>query len=262
MKYFNVFLTGIKETIVYRAEFFSGLLAAFLNLLVLWFAWNAVFAASGLQVIGGFTISLMITYLIISSCLRPLTYTDIEYEMESDVRTGGISVFLTKPVSYPLFRLFKGFSNTVFHIITNVIPIFLVSILLIKISLPLNVVFFLISVFLAYFVNYFLAFLTGMWAFFSVGSIWGIKLSKQIVTDIMSGAVIPLVLFPQWFINIANLLPFQAIFNIPLLIYIGKIVGIDIFYSFIQQIFWILVLGSLSYVAWKRAEKKIVVQGG
>jgi ABC-2 type transport system permease protein len=107
-----------------------------------------------------------------------------------------------------------------------------------------------------------MAFLVGMWAFFSVGSVWGIKLSKNIISDIMSGAVIPLVLFPQWFVNIANLLPFQAIFNIPLSIYIGRITGINVFFSYAQQIFWIFVLGSLSYVAWKRVEKKIVVQGG
>lgn len=262
MKYFRVFITGLKETIAYRADFFSGLLAAFINLLVLWFAWNAVFAASGVEIIGGFTLSLMITYLIISSCMRPLTYTDIEYEMESDVKTGGISIFLTKPVSYPLFRLFKGFSNTVFHIFTNVIPIFFVSVLLISISLPVNSIFFLVSMFLGYFVNYFLAFLIGLWAFFSVGSVWGIKLSKNIISDVMSGAVIPLSLFPQWFVNVANLLPFQAIFNIPLLIYIGKIAGTSIFYSFVQQIFWIIVLGSLSYIVWKKVENKVVVQGG
>ena len=262
MKYLDVVAAGIKETIAYRTEFFAGLLGAFINLGVLWFAWNAVFAASKLEVIGGFSLSTMITYLVISSCLRPLTYSDIEYEMEEDVRSGAISTILTKPVSYPLFRISKGFSNTIFHLITNVLPIFMVSILLIKISMPVDVLFFLISVFLGYIVNYLLAFLTGMWAFWSIGSIWGIKLSKQMISDVMSGAIIPIYLFPVWFQGIAQLLPFQAVFNIPISIYIGKITGIGIFYSLIQQFAWIFILAFLSYLAWKFAERRVVVHGG
>lgn len=262
MKYLDLTVIGLKETMAYRAEFFAGLISALINLTVLWFVWNAVYAASGSAVIGGFTLSAMMTYLVISSCLRPLTYSDMEYDFEWDVKTGGISTILTKPISYPLYRIFKGFSNTIFAIATNILPVFLISILLIGISMPVNFGFFIISVVLAFFVNYLMAFLTGLWAFYSTGSVWGIKLSRQVISDIMSGAMIPLSFFPIWFVNIANLLPFQAIFNIPLSIYLGRIVGVDILYSFIQQIAWLAILGTLCYLAWKRVERKIVVHGG
>jgi len=262
MKYLDVTIAGIKERMVYRMHFFIGLVAALINLLVLWFVWNAVFAASETAIIGGFTLSAMITYLVVSSCLRPLTYSGMEYKVEWDVRIGRISTLLTKPVSYPIFRIFEGFSSTVFNLIINVLPIFLISVLLITISPPVNILAFLIAVTLGYFVNYLMIFLTGMWAFWSTGSVWGLKLSREVITDIMSGAIIPLYFFPDWFANIAKLLPFQTVFHIPLSIYLGKIAGIDIFYSLIQQLVWLAILGFLSYFVWKIAERKVIVHGG
>lgn len=262
MKYLDLTIIGLKEAIIYRTEFFAGLVAALINLTVLWFAWNAVYAASGSAVMSGFTLPMMITYLVVSSCLKPLNYSNIEYDFEWDVKTGRISTILTKPVSYPLFRIFKEFSVTIFTTITNLLPVFLISTLLIGISPPVNPLAFLISVILGYFVNFLIAFLAGMWAFYSTGSVWGIKISRQVISDIMSGAVIPLSFFPTWFVGIANLLPFQTVFNLPLSIYLGKIVGVDIFYSFVQQIVWLVILGVLCYLVWKRVEKKVVVHGG
>ena len=262
MKYLDLTVIGLKQAIAYRTEFFAGLVAALINLTVLYFAWNAVYAASASTVIGGFTLSTMMTYLVVSSCLRSLTYSGLEYDFEWDVRTGGISTILTKPVSYPLFRIFKGFSNTIFTMVTSILPIILISVLLIGISPPINSLAFLISVVLGYFVNYFMIFLTGMWAFYSTGSVWGISLSRRVISDIMSGAVIPFSFFPVWFVSIANLLPFQTMFNLPLSIYLGKIVGIDILYSFVQQIVWLVILGALCYLVWKRVERKVVVHGG
>jgi ABC-2 type transport system permease protein len=262
MKYIDITISGVKEALVYRADFFIGLLNGLINLLVLWFIWNAVFAASEVSTIGGFTLSAMMTYVVISASLKPLTYPGIEHRIEWDVRDGRISTLLTKPMSYPLFRIFKGFSHAIFVSITNVLPIVFISILLIGISAPVNVLAFLISVILGYFVNYMLAFLTGMWAFWSEGSVWGLKLSREVIMDIMSGALIPLYFFPTWFFNIAVLLPFQTIFHIPLSIYLGKITGINIFYSISQQIIWLMILGSLTYFIWKKAEKKVIVHGG
>jgi len=260
--YLDVTALGIKEMLAYRTEFFARLVGALINLAVLWFVWNAVFAASGLAVISGFSLSAMITYLVVSSCIGPLINSGFEYEIEWDVRTGRLSTILTKPVSYPIFRIFKGFSNTIFTLITNVLPIFLISILLINISLPVNFLAFLISVVLGYFVNYFMVFLTGMWAFWSTGSVWGLSLSRRMISDVMSGALIPLYFFPTWFADIARLLPFQTVFHIPLSIYLGKIVGIDIFYLFVQQVIWLVILGFLSYFVWKIAERKVIVHGG
>jgi ABC-2 type transport system permease protein len=78
----------------------------------------------------------------------------------------------------------------------------------------------------------------------------------------MAGAMIPIYLFPEWLKKIAYFLPFQAIFNVPLSIYVGKITGYEILVGVGMQLFWLSVLAILSFGAWKIAEKKIIVHGG
>ena len=87
-------------------------------------------------------------------------------------------------------------------------------------------------------------------------------MARHTVSDLFSGAMIPIFLFPAFLMNIAYLMPFQAIYNIPLSIYIGKITGFDILNSIFVQIFWLAVLSAISYLVWKKAENKIVIQGG
>ncbi|MFH1473323.1 MAG: hypothetical protein ABIE55_00355 [Candidatus Aenigmatarchaeota archaeon] len=262
MRYLHVISIGLRERFAYRIRFFASLFGAILNLIVLWFVWNSIFAASGVDSINGFTLPVMLTYLVISSCLRPLTFSDIEYIFQDDVISGAICTDMTKPISYPIFRSLKGFSNVLMNALTNSMPIFLVSILILNISLPVNPLAFALSVVLGFFVDYLLAFLTGMWVFWSSGRVWGLRLSRQIIAEILSGALIPLYFFPQWLSNITSFLPFQTLFHIPISIYLGKIADFDILYSIGVQLFWIALLGSICYLVWKKAERKVIVHGG
>jgi len=262
MIYVNITISSVKQALAYRIEFFTRMAGSLIELLVLWFVWVSVFAASGLDVIGGFNFSTMLTYLAVASMIRPLIGSIMDFSIEEDVRSGRISTILTKPVSYPLYKIFMGFSTFILSLFVNTLPIFLISFFILRISLPVDLLSFSVSVVLGFFVSYLMIFLTGMWAFWSEGNIWGIKLSKDTISDIMSGSIVPLYLFPDWIANIAKMLPFQTIFNIPISIYLGKITGIEIFYSFLQQIFWIAALGSVCYVVWKQAEKKVIAHGG
>jgi ABC-2 type transport system permease protein len=202
------------------------------------------------------------TYLAIASVIRSLIGTNVEYSIESDVKTGSIATILTKPVSYPLYRSFKGFGVAIAGILMGCIPILALSFIFLNISLPVNLPMFIVSLALGFLVNYMMVLLIGMWSFWSGGSVWGIKSSKEIVSDIMSGAIIPISMFPASIANIANFLPFQTVFSVPISIYLGKITGINILYSLVQQSVWIVVLGLVCYLVWKRAESKVVVHGG
>ena len=104
--------------------------------------------------------------------------------------------------------------------------------------------------------------LTGLWSFWSSGNIWGIRFARNVISETLSGALIPLSLFPLWLKNIADILPFQAIYSTPLLIYIGQISGSDLLSALEIQVFWIALLGSISFIVWKLAEKKTISYGG
>ena len=259
--YKEISLTSFKEEIIYRVEFIISLVSSFTRIIVLWFLWNAVFKAYGAETLKGFTLPMMITYVSISSILNIFSRSETEFSIEENVKTGFISVILTKPFSYPIFHLFREIGKTLFNLLARGLPIFLFSLIFLNISLPSTPVFF-ISLALGFFVNFFLILLTGLWSFWSSGNIWGIRFARNVISEILSGALIPLYLFPLWLRDIAGALPFQAIYSTPLLIYIGQLNGFELFASLAVQIFWVALLGGLSFIVWRLAEKKTLSYGG
>jgi ABC-2 type transport system permease protein len=259
--YKEIILTTFKEEFAYKTEFVMSLIGSMINLFVLWFLWNAIFNAYGAATLKGFTLPMMITYISISTILGLYSRSMIEYMIEEDVKTGFLSVMLTRPISYPLYYLFREIGKIIFFLMTRGLIIILISVLIFNIYSPSNPIFFL-SMILGFFINFFMVFLTGLWSFWSSGSIWGIRYTRIVVSEILSGAIIPLYLFPNWLSQISYALPFQAIYSIPLLIYIGKITNLEIFNSLLTQIFWIIFLGILCLVGWKIAKKKTTSQGG
>lgn len=259
--YKEIALTSFKGEIIYRVEFIISLISFFVRIIVLWFLWNALFKAYGAETLKGFTLPMMITYVSISAILNIFSRSETEFNIEENVKTGFISVLLTKPFSYPLFYLFREIGTTGFSLLTKGLPIFLFALVFLSITFPASPLFF-VSVALGFFINFFLVLLTGLWSFWSSGNIWGIRFARNVISEILSGALIPLYLFPLWLKNIASALPFQAIYSTPLLIYIGQLNGFELFSALGIQIIWLALLGGSAFVVWKFAEKKTLAYGG
>jgi ABC-2 type transport system permease protein len=262
--YKGIFSIAFKNVYAYRVEAFSGAINSLANLFVLWVVWIAIFAASTTEIIGGFTLPMMINYVILSALIQTYTWTMVEYGMEEEIKSGSIATLLLKPFKYPFYHFFKDFGMVVGSSIIKFPIMVAVAVFALgfTIAAPEVIIITGISTILGYLVNFLVAFLVGLWAFWTVGSIWGFRLTKQVVMGIMSGAIIPLYLFPDWLVNIANVLPFKAIFHIPLSIYIGKITGIEILYSLGQQVLWIVILSALAASIWVISKKRLVIQGG
>ncbi len=260
-RYLKLSEISVKEMLAYRMNFIGGLAQSTITVIALWFLWKAIFASAGTTEISGLTFEIMITYIIISSFIKPLAFTSVEFDIEDDARTGRITRNLTIPMSYPLFRIFLDFGETVYKIFAFGFPVFLGAIFIVKVMPPASLLFF-ISIIFSYLINFLLAFLTGLWAFWSGGKIWGLRLSRNMINDMVSGVLIPLYFFPAWLSQWLQLLPFAAAFHIPLSIYIGKFSGSEIFSALGFQILWILILSAIAGFVWNRAKKKIFSQGG
>lgn len=260
-RYFKLSEMSIKSMLAYRTLFLGGLAQSVLTVIALWFLWKAIFASAGTAEIHGLTFEVMITYIVISTFIRPLGWSDVEHDIEYDVRFGRITRNLTIPMSYPLFRFFGDLGEATYLVLTRGLPILLGAIFIVKVSPPASLLFF-VSIIFSYLINFLLAFLTGLWVFWSGGKVWGLRLSRQMISDMVSGSLMPLYFFPAWLFSILQLLPFAAAFHIPLSIYIGKISGTEIFSALGFQILWILILLAIVGFVWDRAKKKIFSQGG
>lgn len=260
--YRSIALIKFKEEFAYKHRALFSLIGSTLAVILLWYLWTAIFTSSPETIIGGFSLSAIITYTIISTAMRAPNSTYFEYGIESDVRTGFISTQMVKPYSYPIYQFFINMGESFYKMITLTVPMLLLGFLFFNLSLPVNTLAFLISVTLGFIINFAMAMITGLWAFWTAGNIWGLRHSRQILSDMISGAIIPLSFFPIWLSDIANLLPFKAIYSIPLSIYVGHITGEQIYYAILQQLFWVGLFSILIVLIWKRAEKRVVSQGG
>ncbi|MBU3905260.1 MAG: ABC-2 family transporter protein [Nanoarchaeota archaeon] len=260
-RYYGIFISRIKESFIYRFSSFVQVIASGISLFIIWYIWKAIYASAGTTSIGGFAFPEMMTYMTLSVIFNMVLATFQEHEIEREVRSGKIATYLIKPVSYPLVCFTRTIAGKTSQIFTRLIPLLIVAFFIIKISIPVSWIF-LLSLGLGYLINYNLVFLTGLMTFWTKGNIWGVRLSRTVIVSIFSGSLLPLIMFPEWFVEIANMLPFIAMFHIPASIYLGSIASTDIISSLLLQGFWLILLTSFTFIVWKRAEKKMFIQGG
>jgi ABC-2 type transport system permease protein len=78
----------------------------------------------------------------------------------------------------------------------------------------------------------------------------------------LSGSLLPLALFPDWLQTVLLIQPFAGLLDIPIRIYMGKLVGAGAIGGVGLQLFWTVAVIALGRVAMSRALRRLEVQGG
>jgi len=84
----------------------------------------------------------------------------------------------------------------------------------------------------------------------------------MVVSDILSGMLIPIPFFPKYLQNVSNILPFRYITDFPFRLYVGNISINEGVIGIVIQIIWIVILILIGRFITKKALKKAVIQGG
>ena len=84
----------------------------------------------------------------------------------------------------------------------------------------------------------------------------------MVLSDILSGLVVPVPFFPDYLQKISNILPFKYITDFPFRLYIGNISNTEVITGIFAQIIWIIILIIFGRLITKKALKKAVIQGG
>jgi ABC-2 type transport system permease protein len=259
--YLGLIENCFKTQLTYRLNLLVETINPFVGLAIMWFVWKAVYASSPTPVINGYAFPAMITYAAISSIISSYTWMNTEFDVQNEVKSGSIAAILIKPISYPIYRFAVDTGGTTTWLLLTKLPIIAFAFAVLGISGPASPLFFL-SAFLGFLVNYLMVFLTALWCFWTVGDVWGIKFARQMISNVVSGALVPLTFFPVALQNVFNLLPFQAVFYAPLSIYIGTVTGYAALATMAVQLAWIGVLFAVTYMAWHFTMRRVVVQGG
>ncbi len=253
---------SIMVNIVYRAHFFFTLMGTVLGVVLQFFLWKAIYGDALL--IKGMSFEDTFLWVALSSTIFTMFKTYVDWEMCFSIIEGSITQTLIKPTDYQLYMLSSRIGDLLLNTIIIALPTVLLLIIGFHAAIPvgINLLFFVFSLVLSFLMSFTMEFIIGLISF-QTNSIWGISTAKDVIVMVMSGAVVPLAFFPDWLHSVANVLPFRAMYDVPMHILLSQNIGVvDYIQGLGFQVMWITVLVFLSRIYYKQAIKVVTVSGG
>jgi ABC-2 type transport system permease protein len=247
---------------VYRFEFWMRLFWIYLLMYSVYWVWKTLYTQSP----GAFGVSLeqMITYAILGMMMDIVLDVGPEWYMANQVRTGAIDTDLMKPLDFHFHMLARSAGEVLFGLGILAVPSFAIGYFLFDLQPPGDAstsLLFAASLVFSFFVLFHISFLIGILTMITL-DIRNIAWAYYSLISFFSGQIVPLWLFPDFLRKISEVLPFQAIYYIPLSIYIRNLKGSAALQALGLQVFWAIVLAFIARWAWNRAHTRLTVQGG
>ncbi|OIQ18865.1 MAG: hypothetical protein BM556_06180 [Bacteriovorax sp. MedPE-SWde] len=249
-----------KRYTAYRLNFFLQIIGpSLIFFFIKYNLWSSIYSGEEGLVIKGYDFNQMITYHIWSFVVAQIAQGHTALNLSIDIRMGRISSYLIYPFNFWEFHTasFLGFqilqlgitclSMTVFSLL-GILPDFTLSGMLYGISACLYVSLFW----------YALQYFTGMLAFW-LEETWILRVILQVITVFLSGAVIPLELFPEAVRSVLEYTPFPYLTYYPIKIFMGAPVDMLNFYGVIT--IWLAIFTAINSYLWKRGIRLYTAAG-
>ena len=213
--------------------------------------------------IGSYDVRDSATYVWLAQCLLMTVYVFGWQELALRVRDGSIATDLARPLDPLRYWLAFDLGRAPYHLLFRGLPPFLVGALVfdLRYPSPLQALAFVLSVCLAVVVSLGIRFLYNSAAFWLL-DIRGVMTMAITLSLFFSGMVLPLTFFPHALASVAHALPFAAVMQTPIDVWLGKREGISLVGALALQAFWALLLLGLCRLALRRGTRKLVIQGG
>ena len=216
----SVAFVTYKERSAYRTHSMVSIFVGPVYFIVQYFIWTAVYG--GNSSLNGMELSEIIRYFGAAALIGYLTMDFADWNLSMLIRTGKFLTFTLRPLNHRFFALSQKIGHRILGFLFEFIPCLLIFVLLFRINMmPANILWLALSVALAFMMNFFVNYCLGMLSFWFVQAN-GIRAVFTALSSVFSGALIPLVFFPDWLQKIQFFLPFQYISYVPSMVFIGK----------------------------------------
>ena len=213
-------LATYKEWAAFRSHMAISILVGPVYYLVQYFIWQAVY--SGQDTLRGFTLEQMLAYFGIAAVFHYLTFDFADWNLQMLVRTGKFVTFALRPMPHWFFALAQKVGHRSLGFLLEFVPIFLIFVFVFGIDLrPASPGWALLSIALAFLMNFFVNYCVGLTAFWIVRAD-GIRRVLLVLKDVSAGLILPLAFFPDAVQKVLFWLPFQFITYLPTRVYIGS----------------------------------------
>jgi ABC-2 type transport system permease protein len=266
-KYLQVIGIGIQNNLQYRVNYLTRTLFSFIPLFAMLSLWRTIYANnSGAGQHSGYTQAQMIFYYMLVAVVDVLTaVNEDDWQIAADIREGAISQFLLKPIDYLWYRLCLFFSGRIAFISMAGIPlaifIFCFRGYFVAPVSEAAMLVFPVSLVLTALLQFFISYAMAMLAF------WFLEITTFIFIlfafeYLASGHLFPLDVLPPGLKEVLFLTPFPYQLYFPISIYMGKVVGNDLWYGLLMQFLWVLLAYAFARFMWARGIRKYSAFGG
>lgn len=209
-----------KEWSAYRTHSLVSVFVGPVYFIVQYFIWTAVYGGGG--TLGGMELEQTIHYFGASALIGYLTMDFADWNLQMLVRTGKFLTFTLRPMHHRFFALSQKLGHRVLGFFFEFLPCLLIFQFVFKINMvPRELGWTILSVMLAFLMNFYVNYCIGMTAFYFVQA-RGIRVVYQLFAQIFSGALIPLSFFPAVIQRVMMFLPFQYTNYITAMVWTGS----------------------------------------
>ncbi|MEO6121151.1 MAG: ABC-2 family transporter protein [Acidimicrobiales bacterium] len=213
--------------------------------------------------VGGFDPVDAVTFTFVAQGLLLVVGLFGDNEIVDRIRTGEVISDLSRPVDYQAWWAAAAYGRAAFNLVFRGVPPFIVGALAFDLRLPAATTWpwFLLSVTVAVAVGYswkFLLSLTGFWVVDGRGA----AAMGWVLSAFLSGMYVPLVFLPDGLASVARALPFAAMLQLPVEVFLGKHPGAGAAGVVALQVAWGVALLGLGRLVLARAVRRVVVNGG
>jgi ABC-2 type transport system permease protein len=265
-KYLKIYRVSLTERLVYRADFFLATILRFLPTVTTILLWEAIYAGSEKDELGGFSRKQMIAYLLLVHISRMFSsMPGLAFGIARDIRDGSLKKYLLQPIDMIAYLVsYRGAHKTAYIATT---------------ALPYGLLFFLfrdyfphfpgVVTLIGYIVSLLFAFVIGFFFEASLGMLgfWFLEVSSLLyivgaINFFVSGQMLPPDFLPAPWSDLLKALPFKYLAYYPATIYLGKVQGWDLLYGLIAQVAWAVAFIFLARLLLRWGLRRYSAYGG
>jgi ABC-2 type transport system permease protein len=244
----------------YRAQAFLWILSGVFPL-VMMVVWLALVDEAG--PVSGWGRADFLSYYIAATVVYQMTFSWSIWRWDEDIRTGGLSAKLLKPLDPVHHRLSEQIGWKLFFLFFIVPIVAAIALLSAEIDYPLSpgrLAAFVLAVAAGFALSNAMSTAFAMIAFWSTlsGNVYGLWIG---VGQFLAGWIAPLALFPAWFRQVAAFLPFRTTLGFPVEILTGQLGGGEIAFGFAVSASWILFFTAAYRILWRRGLRRYEAVG-
>ncbi|GGO89916.1 ABC transporter permease [Wenjunlia tyrosinilytica] len=217
--------------------------------------------------LGGYGVAQAVTFVWMGQSLLAASSIlggGFEQELAERIRKGDVAIDLYRPADLQLWWLASDLGRAAFHLLGRGVAPTAAAAFFFPLTLPDSPVtwlFFLLSVALGVVVSFAIRYLVALTSFWLLDAS-GIQQITALAGIFFSGMLLPLALFPGRLGDVARVLPWSAMLQIPVDVLLGRHTGGGLAQALAFQAGWAAALLAAGRLVGMFATRKVVVQGG